>query len=389
MSAPVWPDALAERLAGLVRATMCDEAARVEPSSWPRTVSLGRPSASWMRSHFAELSRWSDAVRARVPQATFARVAPAGIPVMVPRDATFATIDEAAALSGTMPALALVRARADEVREAGLGPAPRELSRVLSRTLGWEGPDFSTLVAASAWFATHDARGMRPREVPIAGASGKWLDRAGRRSLVSALSGKADLGLASDPWPVTYRLLDPAHADDDHAYAVALPGHVPPLPFEPVHVVVVENLSTFLNFPEVPGAVAVYGAGRACVATLPEVGWLTSCPDVAYWGDMDADGLEILDAVRARGVRCRSILMSEPDFDEWAPTCGTRAATGRVPLEGHRRMGLSHLGPGEASLYARLTGPGAAREASLRVEQERIPYDVAVGRLLGGSVDDG
>lgn len=383
MTAPVWPGDLRRRLSDLVRQTMCDEAAGVTPPSWPRTVSLGRPSARWMRESFPELSRWSQAVRAEVPQATWERVKVSGIGVEVPRDATFATIGEAARLSGTAGELARVTRRADAARARGLAPDPRGLSRVLKATLSWDDDEFATLVAASAWFAAHDASGMRPREVPIAGASGKWLDQAGRRRLVAALAGRDDLGLAQDPWPVTYRLLDPAHEGDDHAFAVALPGHVPPVPYEVAHVLVVENLSTFLNLPLVAATVAVYGAGRACVATLPEVTWLMSAPDVAYWGDMDADGLEILDAVRARGVRCRSILMDEASFEEFEPSCGTRVATGRRALDAHEPRRLAHLGAHELALYERLTGPGARAERSLRVEQERIPYDEAVRRLLG------
>jgi hypothetical protein len=38
---------------------------------------------------------------------------------------------------------------------------------------------------------------------------------------------------------------------------------------------------------------------------------------VVYWGDMDADGLEILDGFRAAGVPAVSILMDAAAYEAW------------------------------------------------------------------------
>jgi len=55
--------------------------------------------------------------------------------------------------------------------------------------------------------------------------------------------------------------------------------------------------------------------------TFASFGWVVEAPVVLYWGDMDADGLEILDGFRSAGVPVRSIFMDTAFFDRWE-RCG-------------------------------------------------------------------
>lgn len=97
-------------------------------------------------------------------------------------------------------------------------------------------------------------------------------------------------------------------------------------------MLVSENKDTAINFPKVPGGVAVEGAGfggRAAAA----ITWLRECPDVVYWGDLDADGLTILNGYRAAGVDTRFILMDVNTYERYA-RFGTNlnARNERIPL---------------------------------------------------------
>lgn len=90
---------------------------------------------------------------------------------------------------------------------------------------------------------------------------------------------------------------------------------MPTLAYRPQVVVISENKDTALYFPELPGAVSVEGVGKGG-ATAAKFEWLVNAPLVVYWGDMDADGLEILDGFRAAGVPARSILMDVDAYEE-------------------------------------------------------------------------
>jgi hypothetical protein len=60
--------------------------------------------------------------------------------------------------------------------------------------------------------------------------------------------------------------------------------------------VIVENLDTGLALPEMPGTVAVMKLGNA-VAALDRLPWLRGT-DAIYWGDIDTHGFAILDRAR-------------------------------------------------------------------------------------------
>ncbi len=65
------------------------------------------------------------------------------------------------------------------------------------------------------------------------------------------------------------------------------------------------------------GGISVEGAGTGG-STAAAIGWLRSCPMIIYWGDMDVDGLAILNGYRGAGLTARSILMDIATYDTYA-----------------------------------------------------------------------
>ncbi|MEU4361960.1 Wadjet anti-phage system protein JetD domain-containing protein [Promicromonospora sp. NPDC023987] len=251
------------------------------------------------------------------------------------------------------------------------------LRTVVQKITSWADLDIEILTTAAAWFQVRDGEGRTPRQVPIPGMQAKWLNT--RQDMVRALSGKEDLGLsAPHPPRVHLTYLDPDHLlaggrrHDCHSL-----GDRNLLPY-PVRVVLIcENKDTVVAFPDIPGGIAVEGSGSGPGA-IPGLEWIRSAPLVAYWGDLDADGLEILSQFRSTGVVHHSLFMDQVAYEQWG-RFGTnhdrkgRLLTGRIP-----KLGL-HLQPEERAVYEMLCDPAFA--GFRRLEQERIPLTIASGRL--------
>lgn len=99
---------------------------------------------------------------------------------------------------------------------------------------------------------------------------------------------------------------------------------------------------------------------------------------VFYWGDMDADGLEILDGFRAAGVPATSTPMDPPSY-ETGGRFGTNVDKSGKPLGPRPARPVPHLTEAECSLYHQLISPEWSRHR--RIEQERIPLSVALDRV--------
>ncbi len=148
--------------------------------------------------------------------------------------------------------------------------------------------------------------------------------------------------------------------------------------YTPLVVIITENKDTAVGFPQVPGGIAVEGAGTGG-GTAAAIDWLRSCPNVIYWGDMDADGLAILNQHREAGLAVTSILMDIPTYDTYA-AFGTNHDIKGNPITVSTRRKLDKLTHAERELYDRLTDP--AWPGYRRVEQERIPLNVALDAVL-------
>src|SRR6185437_3869359 len=74
-----------------------------------------------------------------------------------------------------------------------------------------------------------------------------------------------------------------------------------------LRIIVVENLVNLMTLPSVPRGLAIGGMGNAIVL-LRYASWIKNV-SFTYWGDVDAEGFEILSRLRALFPNVRSVLM--------------------------------------------------------------------------------
>lgn len=258
-------------------------------------------------------------------------------------------------------------------------------SALLSRIDDLSDADVEVLAAAVAWFSSHDddIGDLTERQIPVPGMDTKWIGKFG--NLLRSVTGsdvRSRMRSRTAVAHVTY--VDPDYLTTGarrHDAWTAGDAHLPA--YEPRVVVVVENRDCRLYFPEVPGCVVVEGGGKAATWLLADAHWIRAASHVVYWGDMDADGYEILDRFRralaqpsaASGPsrEVTSILMDDTALDCYAHLGVTRDARGRT-LE-PRTTRLESLTDAERTAYFALTTAGATPVR--RIEQERLPLDVA------------
>ncbi len=184
--------------------------------------------------------------------------------------------------------------------------------------------------------------------------------------------------LPTHPPRIHFSYLDPNYrASGLRRHDSATVGDPTVLAYTPAVVVISENKDTAIHFPELKGGIAVEGVGRGGT-TAATFSWITGTDSVFYWGDMDADGLEILDGFRAAGIPARSLLMSWSAYERWE-RFGTNVDQHGKPLLPRVPRATPHLSPGERDLYEALCSDGWTRNR--RVEQERVPLNVAASAL--------
>lgn len=129
---------------------------------------------------------------------------------------------------------------------------------------------------------------------------------------------------------------------------------------------IAENKMNFLTLPPLPGSIAVWSGGGFNISYLKDIPWLSAVQSY-YWGDLDAQGLQILNQFRSYYPSATSFLMNWETFHTYRHLMkeGTPAAIQFLP----------HLTEDEQSLYRFL------QENNLRLEQERIPQKEVVEKL--------
>jgi hypothetical protein len=140
-------------------------------------------------------------------------------------------------------------------------------------------------------------------------------------------------------------------------------------------VFVIENEITYLAFPMVQDAIAIFGSGYS-VGLLETLPWLARM-DLVYWGDIDTHGLAILNRLRVHFPHVISMLMDEPTL------LAHRAHWTREPVQITHR--LERLSPAETALHQALTAQ--THGPAVRLEQERVRFS-AIERLLAVHNDD-
>lgn len=102
------------------------------------------------------------------------------------------------------------------------------------------------------------------------------------------------------------------------------------------------------------------------VRNLESVSWLTECP-ILYWGDLDAQGFQILSSLRSLFPHVLSVMMDQETLSAFAEFCvaGTPGSVRQLP----------HLTTEEHALFVHLA------ERNLHLEQEHISQSYAIKRL--------
>ena len=303
----------------------------------------------------------------------------------VPVRVTLSGWDRVAEVAGRAGEVALARERFASLVELfpGWSGFREKAARSWSSWLVLSDDDFTRLCLALRWFHVKPSSGLRARAVPIEGLDTKWI--ASHRGLLQRLLGVSDLGLAEGDRLMRVRFLDGALAPAPGLLDVAVPFGSLDLP-DGLLVIVVENKETFLALPQAPdgsGAVLVWGSGYTAGA-LPELPWVRTARRVLYWGDVDADGYAILNALRTRlaadgaFVRVVSVAMDVETVQRFLHLA--------VADPGDTTRVLPHLTEDEERARRFLVASGAKR-----LEQERVSLEWALAMpefqaVWGGTV---
>ncbi len=256
------------------------------------------------------------------------------------------------------------RQRAQDI--AAIFPDSQDFTRTAHRSYNqWKdlnAYDLRCLGPCLTWLRANPNSGEWERAVPVEGVDGKWIGNH-RRLLLTLIApfGITDLGLRRNDTRLRLRYLNHAPALSDIEIPLADAAEL--FPDTPPRVLIVENKQTFLALPTLadacPPTIALLGSGTAA-HQLNALRWLNHA-DIAYWGDLDAAGFAILNAVRAHFPHTTSLLM-----DTATVTTFQHLA---VPDPGDGSATLTHLTTEEQRAYRLLF-----TEGRLRIEQERIPF---------------
>lgn len=127
---------------------------------------------------------------------------------------------------------------------------------------------------------------------------------------------------------------------------------------------IVENKVNFLTFPPVAKNIVIWGKGYG-VASIKDSELLKST-ELIYWGDLDAQGFEILSQFRSYFARVKSLLMDKATFDKYFENdLGT-------PSKINAKLNLTTE---EEELYSYI------KTNNYRLEQEKIPQSYVVEKL--------
>ena len=137
------------------------------------------------------------------------------------------------------------------------------------------------------------------------------------------------------------------------------------LPIQTVYVV--ENKINMLTFPVKKGSIVIWGHGFG-VDIMKNVEWLKS-KKIYYWGDLDAQGFQILSEFRTQFKQVQSFFMDRYTFDKYFE--GDKGTVTNVEKD-------LCLTQEEYDMFKYL------KENNLRLEQEKIPYDYVSKQILYG-----
>jgi hypothetical protein len=223
------------------------------------------------------------------------------------------------------------------------------------------------LLVTVRWIEKRQAPGMYLRQIDVPGVDTKFIERH-KGILTELLDAQLDparidvtapdfagrYGFLRKPGYVRFRV------DGDFRGFSELSVRAEEFAAAPEHVAcvyVVENEITYLAFSVPAAAMVIFGAGYA-VPVLEPLGWLSGC-DVVYWGDIDTNGLAILNRLRRRFPHARSMLMDRATLLHRGLTPGTARwnLPHRCPFHRYRRSSPSRPLCGRTAWPPRADGP--------------------------------
>lgn len=132
------------------------------------------------------------------------------------------------------------------------------------------------------------------------------------------------------------------------------------------YVFIMENKMNFLTLPLQPDSIAVWSGGGFNISFLKEIPWMTHVQNY-YWGDLDAQGLQILNQFRSYYPSAIALMMDWETFHTYRHLVkeGTPALLQTLP----------QLTLEEYDLYRFL------QENNFRLEQEQIPNEDSIKKI--------
>ncbi len=125
-------------------------------------------------------------------------------------------------------------------------------------------------------------------------------------------------------------------------------------------VFVCENLLNFLTLLPMPDAIAIWSGGGFNIECLAEVAWFHN-RTLYYWGDLDAQGFQILNQFRNHFPNTQALLMDQATFEAHSDLVSSGEPT---PV-----VSLPHLTEEERQLFNLL------KRNNWRVEQEQLEVE--------------
>jgi hypothetical protein len=249
--------------------------------------------------------------------------------------------------------------------------------------------DYRRLADTARWLCDNPRSGLLPRQLPVEGIDTKWLET--HLSLVAAVTGStstpadaaeasptalAHLGLRALPKLIPVHVLDPELRAmlGGMRHLQAAVGDLNAWPKSPSTVLITENKQTAyaLDGEDLPGVVVVHAMGLH-IDLYPQVQWIKDAEQVIYWGDLDTHGLEFLDKLRGFGISARSILTDAATLLRFRHLTATSGDPKPRPVP--------NLHESEQELYAILLDHFSTHHEGLVLEQERIPWEVALDAI--------
>lgn len=348
----------------------------------PRRRALKHPSATQLRTDYAQSAAWAQAWNPPPRGCSLEYVSVGANTIganMIPGAAVFASAEAEIAFLGLGREAARFTDLAHRVADLDARLGAWTLRRPLE--LLKQGEATLTAARVAIWLAANSAPGIYLRQLSIPGVHTKFVESHRRLidELLASLEPERVLanknyarrhGFLAAPDRVRLRFLDPQQSPvsgmtDMEITASAFVS----LALDVDRIITTENLVNFLALPPTPRTLAVFGGGYGFEG-LREAAWLKDF-EVLYWGDLDTHGFHILDQLRSHHPHVSSILMDESTLLAHRDFWGHEATPSRAVL--------THLTSAENAVYTALQSGTFGQ--GVRLEQELLRWDYVLERL--------